>query len=161
MSWSASGFTSFLPTATLLSALNNATALNFSSDTTKIALFSNTVTPTPDTAAQAYNVAPWNANEVNNGGGNWPVGGPTLGSPTLANTTGQGGVLSYTASNVSAASVTIAAARGALIYDSTISSLGIAAIYFGGDFTSTVGTFAITWGTANGVSSTVWWISTV
>lgn len=157
MSWSAQSPTSFLATSTFFAGLTG-TSYNLTTDVQKLALYTNTVNPTPDTASQAYTAAPWNANEVT--GTNWAAGGKTLAGTTLSNTSGQGGMLSYQANNLSYPAVTLTtAARGCMIYDTTVGgSTSIVAIYFGGDFQSTAGTFAITWGSANGVTTLVWWI---
>lgn len=151
MAWS----TSYLATSTFLAALTG-TSFNLSTDSQKIALFNNTVAPSPDTASQAYNTAPWNAGEVT--GGAWSAGGVAISSPNLANTTGQGGMLSYTASNVSQSGTSLTNAFGAIIYDTAHSNDVVVAVYFGGSYSTTSGTFSITWGTANGVTSLVWWI---
>jgi hypothetical protein len=149
---------SYLASATFKDTLNKVIAPNIggsSPDTIDIALFNNSVVPNIDTASQAYNVAPWNANEVNNGGGNWPAGGVALATPTLAIYSTVG--IQYYAGNVNVSSVTLTGFFGALVYDSTTSNRAIAAVYFGGSYTVTSGTIGITWQTVNS-QTTIWYI---
>ncbi len=158
--------TSLLSTALLLDMWSGLHAYNIASggDTIKLALFSNTGTPTPDStlANATYLVDQWvTGNEVSGAG--WAAGGVTLTTKTLTNNTGFGGDLHWVAgnsgSNVSASSTTLSGVFGCCIYDSTVSNRVICGIAFGGSFTSTVGTFSITWGTANGAAA-IFWVST-
>lgn len=113
-------------------------ALDLDAENHKIALFSNTVTPnfTTDTA---YGVAPYDANEVT--GTNWAAGGVALTGATL---TGAGGVITFDATDVSVASVTISGARGGLIYaDALTGNNTIAMTNFGSDVAATAGTLLI------------------
>ena len=94
--------------------------------------------------------------EVTSTSGNWPAGG--LASSVLA--TGSGTlnpafsitgtaptVIAWTANNVSVASTTLANAYGGYFYSNTASpKYRIIGIYFGGSgYSTTAGTFAITW----------------
>lgn len=143
---------SFVPSATIRDALKNAIALNYagtSPDTFNVALFNNTVAPSPDTDPQTYAVAPWNANEVSGTG--WSAGGVALASLTNTLVTGVG--IKLSAGNVSQSTTTLAAARGCLIYDNTLSpKCGLVAVTFGADYSTTAGTFAITWDGTNGIA---------
>lgn len=155
MTWSSS----YVASSTIRDALNNAIAMNMGSsgDSIYCALFNNSVAASIDTDPQSYNVAPWNANEVNNGGGNWPAGGVALTTPVLARYAATG--IQFYAGNVSESSVTLAGFYGCYVYDNTLSpKAGIAAIYFGGSYTVTSGTIGITWQTVNS-QTTLWYIN--
>jgi len=138
MSWTASG----MMTDTFADALNNSIALALSSDTINIALFDNTTAVAFDTASAAYGVSPWDTGEVDMGASPWPAGGVALSTPAL---TGGSGNLKFDAADVSVASTTLAGAYGCLIYDSTVSSRAIIAVYFGGSYSTSNGTWGITW----------------
>lgn len=144
-------FASLIQTATIRDALKNAIALNFGGtgpDTIKCALFTNTCTPAQDTDPASYAAAPYNANEVS--GTNWAAGGVALTTPTMTLVAGVG--VMFDAVDVSVASTTLASARGCLIYDDTLApKAAIIAITFGADYSTTNGTFAITWDT-NGLA---------
>jgi hypothetical protein len=102
-----------------------------SSDTYKIALYTSTATL--DASTTAYSAT----NEVSGTG--YTAGGATLSGFT----TGLSGSTAYlTFSNPSWASSTITA-RGCLIYNSSKSDKSVAAYDFGGDVTSTNGTFTV------------------
>lgn len=102
-----------------------------SSDTYKIALYTSTATL--DASTTAYSAT----NEVSGTG--YTAGGATLSGFT----TGLSGSTAYlTFSNPSWASSTITA-RGCLIYNSSKSNKSVAAYDFGGDVTSTNGTFTV------------------
>lgn len=115
-------------------------ALDLDLDTHKVALWTNTGTYdlTTDTA---YGVAPWNANEVANGGG-YTTGGIALTGTTFLHT--GAGVVVWDATDPSWATATITA-RGALYYaDALAGNNAIMAQTFGADIVSTGGTFLIT-----------------
>jgi hypothetical protein len=127
-------------------------ALDLSLTTHKIALFSNTITPnfTTDTA---YGVSPYNANEVS--GTNWASGGVALsaaaagGTSTAPTLTASSGTMVYDMADVSVATVTVSAARCALIYANALAGKNaICLINFGADYSPTAGTFAITFDAA-------------
>jgi hypothetical protein len=136
---------SFLHSATFRDALKNAIALNVggtSPDTMNLALFNNTLTPTPDTDPATYAVAPYNANEVSGTG--WSAGGVALTSVATTLVAGVG--IKITAANVSQATTTLTNARGCLIYDNTLSpKCGLVFVNFTADYSTVSGTFAITW----------------
>jgi hypothetical protein len=120
-----------------------------SADTFKIAMFTNSSSISFDTTGYTT------SNEVS--GTNYTAGGNTLGSVTLALADNSSSVptayLDFADSTWS--SSTISSARGALIYNSTLSSAGtgsttnhaadpaVAVINFGGDKSSSAGDFTI------------------
>lgn len=115
-------------------------AVDLVSDTVKCALFTNTITPnfTTDTA---YGVSPYDANEVSGTG--YTAGGAALGSKTV---TASSGSLIFDAADTSWTSSTITSARGALIWDDTpASNPAVCLVNFGADYSTSNGTFAITW----------------
>jgi hypothetical protein len=115
-------------------------ALDLDLETHKGALFSNSITPdfTNDTA---YGAAPYNANEVT--GTNWPAGGVALTGTTV---TGASGTLTFDATDVSVASTTLSNARCYLLYaDALAGNNAIVLVNFGADYSTSNGTFAITW----------------
>ena len=127
-------------------------AIDLSLATHKLALFSNSITPnfTTDTA---WGVAPYNANEVS--GTNWASGGVALSaaaagatstSPTL---TASSGTMVYDMGDVSVATVTVSAARCALLYaDALAGNNAICLVNFGADYSPTAGTLSIVWDSA-------------
>ena len=146
---------SYIPTASLVRDLNSTISPNFGTDSFWIALFNNTITPSTDTNPQQYGVAPWNANEVSGTG--WAAGGIALTSTALSLTATVGPT--FTAGAVSQTGTTLANIYGCLIYDHTLAGKdAFAAIYFGGAYSTSAGTFGITWATANSVPNTVWYI---
>lgn len=115
-------------------------ALDLDLETHKGALFSNSITPnfTSDTA---YGVTPYDANEVT--GTNWAAGGVALTGTTF---TGASGTATFDATDVSVASTTISNARGYLLYaDALAGNNAIVLVNFGADYSTSNGTFAITW----------------
>lgn len=134
---------SFLASATVRDIFKKAKQVNWggtSPDTIDLALFNNTIVPSPDTDPLTYGVSPWNANEVTGTG--WSSGGVTLASPTAALVSGVG--IKLDANDVSATGTTLSGVHGCLIYDSTLSNTGLIAITFGADFATVAGTFGIT-----------------
>ncbi|MGD2042044.1 MAG: hypothetical protein PVJ28_00220 [Acidimicrobiia bacterium] len=127
-------------------------AVDLSLATHKLALFSNSITPnfTTDTA---YGASPYDANEVS--GTNWPSGGVALsaaasgGGSTSPTLTASSGTMVYDMADVSVATVTVSAARAALLYaDALAGDNAICLIDFGGDYSPTAGTLSITWDAA-------------
>ena len=81
------------------------------------------------------------SNEVSGTG--YTTGGESLTSITFATS---GGTITWDAADVEWTSSTITDARYAVIYDDTLTNKPlICAIDFGGDFSTTSGTFKITW----------------
>ena len=120
---------------TFLNALKNTLALDLDSDTIKIMLVTSSYTP--DFGAHDFKADV--SNEVS--GTNYTAGGNTLSSLALTQT---GGTIKFDAADTSWSSATITDARGAVIYDDTLTDDPlIAYIDFGANYSSTNGTFTI------------------
>ena len=120
---------------TFLNALKNTLALDLDSDTIKIMLVTSSYTP--DFGAHDFKGDV--SNEVS--GTNYTAGGNTLGSVTLTQT---GGTIKFDAADTSWSSATITDARGAVIYDDSLTDDPlIAYIAFGANYSSSNGTFTI------------------
>jgi hypothetical protein len=148
MPWS----TSYVCAPTIVAALTGGSTLNLGTGNTtlKIALFSNAVTPNPDTSPQKYGIAPWNTGECT--GTNWPAGGVPVSLTALGLTAQPGGLINFTFVPVSVANTTISTAYyGAIIYDTAQSNAVVCAIYFGGSFYTTTATVAAFTPPASGV----------
>jgi hypothetical protein len=136
--------------AFLEDVFENTAALDLNSDTFKVALYDNDITPsqTVTSANFAYGAGQWVSagNEVTDGT-NWDTGGEPL-----------TGVTSAFSSNVytsqSGASCTLANVYGGFVYDDTIAApvadQGICYNYFGGAQSVTAGTFTVVW-SASGI----------
>lgn len=139
-------------------AITGTGGLDFRLATAKIALHSNSLTQ--GTAPINYSAASpnWaNTNEVSGTG--WAAGGVLLSAaaagatstvPTLAE--GTAGSVRYDHTNdVSVAATTLVNARGCIIYLDSITAPAalvdamLVAVTFGADYSTTAGTFAITW----------------
>lgn len=115
-------------------------ALDLDLETHKGALFSNSITP-DFSADTAYGVSPYDANEVT--GTNWSSGGVALTGTNLSISSGS---IVFDATDVSVASTTLSNARGYLLYaDALAGNNAILLVNFGADYSTTNGTFAITW----------------
>ena len=118
---------------------------NFSADTFKLALYTSSATLGENTTAYSA------TNEVASAG-NYSAGGNTL---TVSVTpTNSGNVAYISFSNSSWANATITA-NGALIYNNSNSNAAVAVLAFGGDKTSTNGTFAVNFPTADSSSAII------
>ena len=112
---------------------------NFSANTFKLALYTSSATINENTTAYSA------TNEVPSTG-NYSAGGNTL---TVSVTpTNSGNVAYISFANTSWANATITA-NGALIYNSSQSNAAVCVLSFGGDKTSTNGTFAVNFPTAD------------
>ncbi len=112
---------------------------NFSANTFKLALYTSSATLNENTTAYSA------TNEVASTG-NYSAGGNTL---TVSVTpTNSGNVAYISFANTSWANATITA-NGALIYNNSKSNSAVAVLAFGGDKTSTNGTFAVNFPTAD------------
>ena len=109
-------------------------------DTFKIALYTSAADL--GAATTAYTTS----GEVSSSGTNYTTGGNTLVISQAPTTSGTTAFLSF--SNASWTSATITAA-GAMIYNATQSNACVAVLSFGGDKTSTNGTFTIVFPTAD------------
>jgi len=120
---------------TFLNALKNTLALDLDSDTIKIMLVTSSYTP--DFGAHDFKADV--SNEIS--GTNYTAGGNTLSSLALTQT---GGTIKFDAADTSWSSATITDARGAVIYDDSLTDDPlIAYIDFGANYSSTNGTFTI------------------
>lgn len=138
--------------------LDNTTAFNWGGGTWKVALYPNSITPdfTVTAANSAYGATatPWaTGNELT--GGNWTAGGYTLTTAAANNEQPAAGQVQLDATDVSQTGTTITNARGCLIYQDNLTTpvadQGLLVVDFGSDFSTSSGTFAITWD-ANGVA---------
>jgi hypothetical protein len=112
---------------------------NFSANTFKLALYTSSASLDENTTAYT------SSNEVPSTG-NYSAGGNTL---TVSVTpTNSGNVAYISFANTSWANATITA-NGALIYNSSQSNAAVCVLAFGGDKTSTNGTFAVNFPTAD------------
>ena len=118
---------------------------NFSANTFKIALYTSTATLGEGTTAYSA------TNEVASTG-NYTAGGNTLVVNVTPTSTGNVAFLSF--ANTTWANATITA-NGALIYNNTAANAAVAVLAFGGDKTSTNGTFAINFPTADSTSAII------
>lgn len=145
MAWTGSG----LFCATWIDILDaTQLAVDLSLTTNKWAMFTNSVTPDFDASAAnaQYAAGVWNANEVSGTG--YTAGGTVTASPTL---TSASGIMTYDQADTSWSSSTITSARGALLYaDALAGNNAICAVNFGADYSTSNGTFLITWN-ASGV----------
>lgn len=145
MAWSASKiFMAFIE-----DVFENTTAMDLNSDTIKVALYDNDITPdqTVTSANTAYNAGQWVAsgNEVSDGA-EWPSTGQALGSITSGFSSN---VYTFDAADEvsTGTSATLANVYGCLVYDDTITTpvadQGICYLYFGGVNSVTDGTFTV------------------
>ena len=112
---------------------------NFTANTFKLALYTSSATLNENTTAySATNEAPST--------GNYSAGGNTLTVSVTPTNTGNVAYISF--ANTSWANATITA-NGALIYNSNLSNAAVCVLAFGGDKTSTNGTFAVNFPTAD------------
>ena len=112
---------------------------NFSADTFKLALYTSSATINENTTAYT------SSNEVPSTG-NYSAGGNTLTVSVTPTNTGNVAYISF--ANTSWANATITA-NGALIYNANLSNAAVCVLAFGGDKTSTNGTFAVNFPTAD------------
>jgi hypothetical protein len=118
---------------------------NFSANTFKLALYTSSATLNENTTAYST------SNEVPSTG-NYSAGGNTL---TVSVTpTNSGNVAYISFSNTSWANATITA-NGALIYNSSLANAAVCVLAFGSDKTSTNGTFAVNFPTADATNAII------
>lgn len=145
MAWTESG----LYVSNVINALNNTIAHDWTLTSAKLALYNNTDTPdfTVAAASAIYAVT----NEVSGTG--WAAGGvlasaAASGGGSIAPSLTQSPTKSVMgdATDVSVATTTLTAARGLKWYFDSLSPKAVwIGINFGGDYTTSAGTFAITW----------------
>ena len=112
---------------------------NFSANTFKLALYTSSATINENTTVYSA------TNEVASTG-NYSAGGNTLTVSVTPTNTGNVAFISFTNSSWANATIT---ANGALIYNSNLSNAAVCVLAFGGDKTSTNGTFAVNFPTAD------------
>jgi hypothetical protein len=112
---------------------------NFTANTFKLALYTSSATLGENTTAYSA------TNEVASTG-NYSAGGNTLTVSVTPTNTGNVAFISF--ANTSWANATITA-NGALIYNANLSNAAVCVLAFGGDKTSTNGTFAVNFPTAD------------
>jgi hypothetical protein len=127
------------------------------SDTVKVALFNNSVTPdrTAAVASTGFNTGTWTTTNEVTDATNWVSGGRALASKTF---TASSGTVTFDAADLAGGgTVTITNAYGAFVYDDTITGgtvadQGVSFNYFGGAQSVTAGTFTIVWN-ASGIAA--------
>jgi len=112
---------------------------NFSANTFKLALYTSSATINENTTAYTT------SNEVASAG-NYSAGGNTLSVSVTPTNTGNVAFISFTNSSWANATIT---ANGALIYNANLANAAVCVLAFGGDKTSTNGTFAVNFPTAD------------
>lgn len=147
MAWSASK----IFTALVKDVFDNTTAVDYGTDTPKVALYDNDITPdqTVSSANSAFNAGQWatSGNEVIDASG-WPTGGRALASITWG---ASSNVITYDAADTASANstTTLSANFGCLVYDDTLTTpvadQGMSYHYFGGSQTVTSGLYTIIW----------------
>ena len=118
---------------------------NFSANTFKLALYTSSATLGENTTAYSA------TNEVPSTG-NYSAGGNTLSVSVTPTNTGNVAFISF--ANTSWANATITA-NGALIYNANAANAAVCVLAFGGDKTSTNGTFAVNFPTADATSAII------
>jgi hypothetical protein len=160
--WTASGlYASALASLSLTGTA--AATFGWNAGSNKFFMTTNSDTPVYSANVSAAGSAYASTNEAT--GTNWAAGGIPVSalnggsSISPAFTVTNGTSVNWTASNVSVASTTIStAAYGGYFYSPTDSNYKIIGIYFGGSgYTTTAGTFAVTW--SGGVIAT-WSVAT-
>jgi len=136
--------------------LLNVAALDLDTDTFRVALYDNDITPDNDVTAanSAYNAGQWTSsgNEVSHSG-QWATAGVALTTPTV--NSGTADVVFWDAADTaSGGAATLADVYGCLVYDDSIATpvadQGVCYNYFGGANAVTNGTFTVIW-SANGI----------
>ena len=151
MAFTISGFF----TQTVADIFGNTTAMDWGTATWNIALYNDTATPdfTVTAALSAYNAGVWAANEVTGTG--WAAGGPVLVTSAPTKESPAAGQVILDATDVSETGTTLVSAEGCLIYMGSLTTpvvdQGFIVVDFGAPYSTTNGTFAVTWD-ANGVA---------
>ena len=127
------------------------------SDTVKVSLHNNSVTPDQDAAvgSTGFNTGTWTTTNEVTDATNWVSGGRSLASKTFTNAAAATPMFDA-ADLAGGGNVTITNAFGCLVYDDTITAgtvadQGVSFNYFGGGQSVTAGTFTIIWN-ANGIN---------
>lgn len=127
----------------LTEVFTNALAYSLNaSDTVKYEFVSDSYTPDFNTHDEEADIT----NEVTGTG--YTTGGEALGSPTLASASG---FTTFDGSDVSLSTTTLSNVRGTVTFDDTLTGDPLLnATTFGADYSTSSGTFAITW-SASGI----------
>lgn len=131
------------------------------SDTVKVALFDNTVTPDQDAAVTStgYNTGTWTAAREVTGGTNWAAGGRALSGKAFSSP--DTGTTMFDAADLSAGgTLTLTDAYGCLVYDDsitggTVADQGVCFLYFGGSQSVSSGNFTVVWSASGIIRMTV------
>jgi hypothetical protein len=118
---------------------------NFSANTFKLALYTSSATLGENTTVYTA------TNEVPSTG-NYSAGGNTLSVSVTPTNSGNVAYISF--ANTSWANATITA-NGALIYNANLANAAVCVLAFGGDKTSTNGTFAVNFPTADATNAII------
>lgn len=143
MAWS----TSKVFAAFILNALDRGVAYDLDTDTPKVALYDNDITPDAEVAIAntAFNAGQWTTtgNEVVDATA-WPTGGRPLSGHDVTVSTN---VVKYDATDTASnGNGTLSANYGCLVYDDTVTGdYGISFHYFGGAQSVTGGSFTVVW----------------
>ena len=128
---------------TFEAALKNDLALDMDNDTFKCMLVTSSYSPNLETHTNKSDVS----NEVSGTG--YTAGGATLTGVTMTSSSDGTGTIKWDADDVSWTSSTLSNVRAGVIYDDSVTNDRlIAYIDFGGDFSTTSGTFQIQWNAA-------------
>lgn len=135
--------------ATIEDVWENTCAFDTDSDTFKVALFDNSITPsqTVASASTAYGAGVWASGGVSDASG-WPAAGRALASITSGFSSN---VYTFDAADTASAnsSTTLSSNYGCLVYNDTLTTpvadQGFVYIYFGGAQSVTSGTYSISW----------------
>jgi hypothetical protein len=139
----------------LADAVLNVTAFDLDSDTFRVALYTNAITPDNDVTAanSAYNVGQWATANEQFEVGQWAQAGVALASPVINVATAD--VVFWDASDTASGSgADLTNVFGCLVYDDTLTTpvadQGVCYNYFGGSNSVVNGTFTVVW-SANGI----------
>lgn len=128
---------------TFEAALKNDLDLDMDNDTFKCMLVTASYSPNLETHTNKSDVS----NEVSGTG--YTAGGETLTGVTMTSSSDGTGTIKWDADDVSWTSSTLSNVRAGVIYDDSVTNDRlIAYIDFGGDFSTTSGTFQIQWNAA-------------
>lgn len=157
MAWSASGvFKQFILAPLVEGTSTSATGYTgLDTDTVKVALFNNSVTPDKDAAvgSTGFNTGTWTTGNEVIDATNWVSGGRALANDAFSGGTN---LVKYDADDLAGGgTLTLSATHGCFVYDDTITAgtvadQGACFNYFGGAQQVTNGTFTIVWHT-NGI----------
>ncbi len=144
----------------LADIIDNTTAMDYGSDTVKIAIYGTGITPDNDVTAanSAYNTGQWVTGGELTSSTDWPAGGLTLASKTIG--VGTADLVTIDAADsASGSNATLAGVFGGLVYDDTIATpvakQGFCYLYFGGTQSVTAGTLTVVYAAAGLMSFTL------